>query len=266
MEENITHVSQQMEQSMRFMQMFSTMSNKPIGTTMLVKVQNCPMWYVKMIKQENDIVSEHYKEDNHLEKKEYEAARLLGYRWYITKCVEKNDLGMATNKKDWFRLYDIVCEKINKSIETYHGIKCFKDGNFENTTRQNVVYIHVCDVITMMYQRVVNGENPNMNLPSSKLENIDDNFMDTLTINVLNNEEKEYLMDNFDIFYVCFGYWHNYSNLPIRMNVIEDEGTMEGFKIGEDEFFKTFQSVKLEELKRRYENHPGFVKDMFLLD
>ena len=44
--------------------------------------------------------------DHHLKKKEYEAARLLGYRWYITKCVEKNDLGMATNKKDWFRLYE----------------------------------------------------------------------------------------------------------------------------------------------------------------
>ena len=69
MEENITHVSQEMEQSMRFMQMFSTMNSKPIGTTMLVKVQNCPMWYVKMIKQENDIVSEHYKEDHHLEKR-----------------------------------------------------------------------------------------------------------------------------------------------------------------------------------------------------
>ena len=135
-----------------------------------------------------------------------------------------------------------------------------------NNSRSNVIYLHVCDILSMMYARVLNEENPRVILKNSKLEEISDEMIDELTVRVFNNEEKEYILDNFDIFYVCFGYWHNYSNLPIRFDVVENEGSKEASKISKDTFFKQFQIVKYEEFKRICMNQPSFLKDMFVME
>ena len=59
------HRSESEERNLRFMQMFNHILNKPVGTQMLVKVTECPMYYVEMTKRENDIDTNHHQE-NHL--------------------------------------------------------------------------------------------------------------------------------------------------------------------------------------------------------
>ena len=114
--------SESEERNLRFTQMFNHILNKPVGTQMLVNVRDCPMHYVEMIKRENDIDTDHHQENHLPQKKEYKEARLQGYRWYIEKCIEKNQLGMSTTKKDWFKLYDDVCNKIDEAINSMHGV------------------------------------------------------------------------------------------------------------------------------------------------
>jgi hypothetical protein len=148
-----------------------------------------------------------------------------GYSWYTTKVKRDYDLGITSKyepmKFDYWKevLYNMR-HIIDASIKTYHGIKCYEDGDMTNDNIKNVYFLHVCDVMNL-YINKKDKKQTTLLLKSKLLEELKHTTIDQLTTCILNEEYTTFFVDNIDFLYTTYCYYGNASMLPIRTHIAE---------------------------------------------
>jgi hypothetical protein len=149
-----------------------------------------------------------------------------GYSWYTTKVKRDYDLGITSKyepmKFDYWKevLYNMR-HIIDASIKTYHGIKCYEDGDMTNDNIKNVYFLHVCDVMNL-YINKKDKKQTTLLLKSKLLEELKHTTIDQLTTCILNEEYTTFFVDNIDFLYTTYCYYGNASMLPIRTHIAEE--------------------------------------------
>jgi hypothetical protein len=151
------------------------------------------------------------------------ATQQKGYEdYYRKKLAEyREDSSNGLNVMpfgEYQRRFQNVLEAIDRSVRDHHGVKCYEDGDVNNDTLGNVLYLHVCDVINIYVNRR-RGVGTHVYIPTNSLDVIEDSMVDTLTTELLTGESLELFDYQCDIFYLCFCYYGNYSFLSIRTQV-----------------------------------------------
>ena len=155
------------------------------------------------------------------------------------------------NKKQWKKVFDSVCKKIDSSIERHHGIQCVLNGREGFQDESQHVILHICDVLVIAMHKHALRDPPNVLIQSSQFSTITRNFYDTFFTQVLTSEEKYFTFFNGDIFYHIYGLWYNFSNKPICVENIGITGLERSTLFANDDLFKKHQQGKYQSLKRR---------------
>jgi hypothetical protein len=149
-----------------------------------------------------------------------------GYRWYLTKVKSDYDLGIKTKFEpikfpEWKEMLYNMRHMIDASIKTYHGIKCYEDGDLTNDNIKNVYFLHVCDVMNLFMNKKTN-KGTTLLLKSKLLNELKHTTLDQLTSCILDEEYTNFFVENIDFLYITFCYYGNASMLPIRTYIPED--------------------------------------------
>jgi hypothetical protein len=183
------------------------------------------------------------------------AIKERGFRMHLRRHVNRFQLDksipcQARNRIEWNRLFDEVTVIVDNAIHDNHGIKCFEDGNLQNNNPTNTYYLHVCDVFNMMHTRDKGVQFPMVVILTTMLESIYRDTTEELSGTLLNDEQKEFLLQEIDFFYLVYGYYGNGSMLPIRTTIPEDSQTfVESSFFMNDPHFLNHQFGKFEELE-----------------
>ena len=111
--------------------------------------------------------------------------------------------------------------------------------------------LHIVDVLSIYFMRQSNQgiDESALKIRSMCLSSIPPNIVDTFTP-TLNRKELEFIQNNADILCYIYGYWHNYSNKPIRV-VVPDHPSLNRFcELSKWRRFIDHQEVKWDSLKR----------------
>ena len=176
----------------------------------------------------------------------------IGYEWY------QEDMSVSTNTnqdqlslKDWRRQFLSLITKIDAAIRCHHGILCYRTSDRCDTNAYNHMILHFVDVLSIYFMKKTNDvvdesevRITSMLLPSIPVH-INDTFMSTL-----NKKETSFIEHNADILCYIYGYWHNYSNKPIRLNVPNHTSLGRFFELSKWDRFSNHQDVKWDSLKR----------------
>ena len=143
----------------------------------------------------------------------------IGYEWY-----QENTNTTSTSSHDhltlreWWRQFLSLVTKIDDAIRRHHGILCYRTEDTSNNNAYNHMILHIVDVISIYFMRQSNeGMNESaLNIRSMYFSSIPPNIVDTFTP-TLNRKELEFMHNNADLLCYIYGYWHNYSNKPIRV-------------------------------------------------
>jgi hypothetical protein len=182
------------------------------------------------------------------------AIQERGFRKHLTRHVERFQEDrtvpcQAMTKNEWIRLFDEVTTIVDNAIYENHGIKCFEDGNIRNDSPANTYYLHVCDIFNMMHTKSIGIRFPMVVIITTMLESIYVDTTDELSSVLLNEEQKNFLLEEIDFFYIVYGYYGNGSMLPIRTTIPEDCSTfVESSFFMNDGHFLNHQFGKFEEL------------------
>ena len=127
------------------------------------------------------------------------------------------------NKSNWIIQFDTIVKKINDAIEIHHGIFCERNSDAPiSESNINKLLFHISDVIVMFVDSISTSGagnslwvlKPTVESGLEDLKKVSDEFLPTLT-----EKELNFVYCNADFLYVIYGYWANYSILPIRLNV-----------------------------------------------
>jgi hypothetical protein len=181
-----------------------------------------------------------------------------GYRKHVARVVRACKEGASTDETvlplaKWKRLFHVVTERVDSLIYAHHGIQCHLDGDLNNTRTDNVMYLHVSDVINIIACRLDNIDLPEVTVRTSLFSTVDSRIRDVLTRSGigLSGEGLDFFHRELDYFYTLYGYYGNGSFLSIRTKV-DENSTRLAFSsfFTNNEHFLTHQHVKLNELNR----------------
>ena len=180
----------------------------------------------------------------------------LGYKSFQTALENDtfediSDQFKELTKSEYSLLFEETCVYIDTCISANHGIRCYTDGDIKNKSNTNNWFLHVCDMLNILYERrgdcipkVVVKSTLLDKLPSKKIVN----DLDSKNIPLKN---RNFMMLHVDYFYICYGYFGNYSFVPIRTQVDKESKVfhLSSF-FSNDDHFMTHQKGKLQELNQ----------------
>ena len=143
----------------------------------------------------------------------------VGYDRY--QGVVQNDTVIDVSFDEYKIKFHSICDKLNKAISQYHGIKCYEDGDSSNQSVTNVIILHICDVLNIMLSEV-EEKVPHLFMDTSLFRMIDRRLSKEVQIPLLSRTEKKFVIQHVDFFYMCYAYVGNYSFVPIRTKVERD--------------------------------------------
>jgi hypothetical protein len=181
-----------------------------------------------------------------------------GYRKHVARVVRACKENVNTDETvltlaKWKELFHVVTSKVDSLIYAHHGIQCHLDGDLNNTRTDNVMYLHVSDVINIHACRMDNTPMPSVTVRTTLFPEVDSRIKDVLTDSAigLSGEGLEFFYRELDYFYTLYGYYGNGSFLSIHTKVDKNSKRL-GFSsfFTNNEHFLTHQHVKLNELNR----------------
>ena len=174
-----------------------------------------------------------------------------GYEWFQS-FFQNTGQNQTMSKKLWIIQFDNIVKKINEAIEIHHGIFSEKDSDTVSESNKDKFLFHISDVIVMFVHSIGPSQDGN---PSWFLKPTDDSELDDLNmvrdefLPTLSEKELNFLYCNADFLYVIYGYWANYSILPLRLNA--PQTTMPcASKLSSEDRFLDHMEGKLSQLKR----------------
>ena len=192
----------------------------------------------------------------------------LGFQWHME---DRNMIGFEYKFEKFKKMFEDVCDKLNKAIATHHGITCTIEHNAPNRVDDSVFILHFGDVLIHQISKVEMSALPEVRIQSAKLSVIPENMVDTLfddlidDDNKLSPEEKLFIVHNADLFYHIYAYWHNYSNKAVRTSCTHLNMMKRSKQLQEtDDYYMRLQVAKQNELERKC--HGQTVRDLYLVD
>ena len=177
----------------------------------------------------------------------------IGYEWYqentimtlTTNCTQQISL------KEWRTTFLSLIKKIDGAIERHHGILCYRTADTSNTNAYNYMILHFVDVLSIYFMKKSNEgiDESAVTISSMLLPSIPVHITDTF-MSTLNQKELRFIEDNADLIYYIYGYWHNYSNKPIRLKVPNLSSCERFCELSQWSRFKDHQEVKWDSLQR----------------
>ena len=147
------------------------------------------------------------------------------------------------------KLYDVFLD-IDKAIRDNHGVKCYADGNTLNVERENIFYLHICDVLNIMVKKI-NATPIEVVVKSELLNCIPTNLKNEFETIYLKQANSKFLYSEIDFIYYCYCYLGNTSFVPIRTKIANDNVT---FKISKffinNIHFQRHQYGKMQEINQ----------------
>ena len=124
----------------------------------------------------------------------------VGYGSFITAATNNTNLEIkeqfeSISMSEYKRLFQSTCGNIDASIQHYHGIKCYRDGNSTNTVLNNIFFLHICDIFNIMVAKL-NDYIPTIKIRSALFQNLSHN-------NISNEFEDMFLDPELRDFLVC---------------------------------------------------------------
>ena len=191
----------------------------------------------------------------------------IAYKWHTEDIVR---VGRVYDYNEFCSLFDAVNTKIDKAIEVHHGIPCGVPIDQSGRRGYESIILHFIDVLICKLSEIESKPKPNMRITSPSFSSIPDGMLITLFDNdehtadvSFNDEEKWFVFRNADIYYHIYGYWHNYSNKPIRLSCESLSGLRRSKSIQQDDIHLRHQEVKFNELKRKCQG--DHVKGLYLV-
>ena len=227
---------------------------KPPRNKHYLQLKPCPLTSVAIeVNEEGEVISMDFK--GMMDEIEFPSDKYktipIGYDWYQEDNNTMTDPSKKIGLKQWRRTFLSLITKIDKAIERHHGILCLRTGDDTNDISYNYMILHIVDVLSIyLMKNSINGINESsVNIASMLLLSVPPNIKDTFTPS-LNEEELFFIKTNADILCYIYGYWHNYSNKPIRLKVPFHEKVVRFAELSKWERFITHQEVKWNSLKR----------------
>jgi len=183
----------------------------------------------------------------------------IGYRWYEVNGEKEPSQAVNPNpffnRKKWKKRFEIMVDLVNQNIRESHGIKCYLNGNIQDEGTNNIIYLHFCDIISVLLHRRNLNMEAEVRLASDRLHMIQTTLKDNLSARVFNEKGINFLLDNADIFYMIYGYWHNFSKLSLRLWLSSELKTVQISRhLIKDGLFQYVQEGKIQELSREIYN------------
>lgn len=154
---------------------------------------------------------------------EYNLER-VGYERFIGAATtnlskEVKDKFVSLSMTDYRRLFKSTVANIDASIQKYHGIKCFRDGDITNRKVNNIFFLHICDIFNIMVAKEADYI-PTIKIRSALFQNIsNNNICNEFEEEFLESPNRDFLLYHIDFFYMIYCYYSNHSFMAIRMNV-----------------------------------------------
>lgn len=183
----------------------------------------------------------------------------LGYSWYLEDWnygLNNMNAREPLSMDSFSKILDQCFEKIKANTVHYHGIMCTHKQP-EAGLDAPLWFMHFCDVLIINVAINEGKQHPSLFLSSSQLSKIPNDFSDSLFVPMVDNDkafsptEKEFVLDNADLFFYSFGHWWNDKQIPIRClcpNLLSLRRSNEKL---ESNIFRKHQLGKWNELYRR---------------
>ena len=192
----------------------------------------------------------------------------VAYQWHMEDVVR---VGRFYTHDEFRLLFNAVNLKIDKAIETHHGIPCGVPTISGNRTNYESIILHFADALMCKLTEIESKPLPQLRITTPSFSTIPNGMLITLfeseadTADVsFTEEEKWFVLRNADIYYHIYGYWHNYSNKPIRMSCETISGLRRSKALQQDDIHIRHQEVKFNELKRKCQG--DHVKGLYLVN
>ena len=171
----------------------------------------------------------------------------MGYDKYLRDSKKKGvEITIDQYKRSLYSLF----EDIDKSIAKYHGVRCFEDGCISNRTYPNVFYLHICDVLNIIQNRMKN-RSTEMEVKSDMLVAVSSIMKNDFESTYLRSENNDFLLCHIDFVYYCYAYVGNKSFIPIRTKTYNNCDVFESSKFFmNNEHFVMHQYGKMQEINQ----------------
>ena len=239
------------------------------GKRHYLELKTCPLTSVSVVVDEEgqvssmDFVGMMDNIDYHKDK--YKTIP-IGYEWYQeSTTTTSNSNTHQLSIKQWRRQFLSLITKIDSAIERHHGILCHRTEDISDTNAYHYMILHFVDVMSIYFMQKTNeGINESSTkITSMLLSSIPVNITDTFT-STLTNVELDFINNNGDLLCYIYGYWHNYSNKPIRL-LVPNHPSLERFcELSKWNRFVGHQEVKWDSLKRRV--HERLIAILYLTE
>ena len=186
-----------------------------------------------------------------------------GYDWYFDFMKKSGEVSKKLEKKFWFKKHNRIFPKVNNAIRNHHGIVCLLHGPDDMDDEKNTVVLHFCDVLVITLRQELGLAPPSVLIPSANLRTIANNVTnvffatDEFLGSQVNDDEKQFILQNADYYYHMYGLWQNYSNKPIRLENKGIDRMTRSSMFSNDVNFKSHQMGKYDALKRRVHDEMG---------
>ena len=204
------------------------------------------------------------KDDNY--PSNIDEACKLGYKWYKESLPDSEQ---PMSKVKFNRLHKSVCNKIDKSIESHHGIICTIEIG-TSTTRLGGFDLHFCDLLTIKLALKQSKPAPDVIIRNNIFDRVPENIISSIFDEVMGDEqcfnelEREFVFKNASLFYFIYGYWHNYSNKAIHISFNSLDNIEKAQLLASNDVFLRLQEAKHNQIDRRAQGRE--VRTLYLLD
>ena len=179
------------------------------------------------------------------------AAYNEGYRWYVQRRLNSR---RVLEKSEWVRKCDAAVQKIDQAVYTDHGILCFRDGNVSNTRLENIVVLHVVDVLMFEFHReATDGDSEaDVRIQSTSFDEVPQEMRSSFFDDPDNHSAISFIRKNKDIFFMIFTHWGNFSYVPIRFEVSPFISDIPNAKaVMRNQFWLDVQDGKMQQIRRQ---------------
>lgn len=228
---------------------------RPHGIGHYLQLRPCPLTSVEVkVNEENEVSMMRFigmNDSVDYPKDKYKTIP-IGYDWYQENIV--SNLNIVKDKsftmREWRSAFLSFVTKIDDAIRQHHGIVCYRSGVDTNQGISNYMVLHFVDVMNIYVRKKWKiNEECNIKITSDTFNSIPENIVDTFTP-TLTKKETKFLDENLDILCYLYGYWHNYSNKPIRTQLVNHPSVHRMFHLSEWDKFEYHQQVKWNTLCR----------------
>jgi hypothetical protein len=178
-----------------------------------------------------------------------------GYKLHKRRMTKRGKIDSETNLMMTWKKYkyyhSAVLDLIDGCICKNHSVQCQQNGQINECTIGNTIFLHVCDVINLFVTQELNLEMPELVLATNWLKHIPENISNVLTGRVMNQKQRDFLLQEADHIYCCYAYYGNFSFIPIRLRVHNTNLVLRHSAVFMNaEEFINHQKGKMQELNR----------------